>query len=163
MVEQRPRGMWVVFVTFVIALMLAVVPMPDTFQWGRPEWVALVLIFWSLTCPHRVGVFVAWLAGLAVDILEGGLLGQNALALTIISYLTLVLHLRLRMYPAWQQAITVFILVGISQVIVRLIDGQIGKVQSPGVMFLLPSLVSALIWPWVSVSLHAVRRVFHVR
>ena len=162
MVEQRPRGMWVVFVTFLIALMLAIVPMPDMLQWGRPEWVALVLIFWGLTCPHRVGVFAAWLAGLTMDVLEGSLLGQNALALTIVSYLTLLLHLRLRMYPAWQQAITVFILVGINQVIVRLIDSQIGKVQSD-FMFLLPSLISAIIWPWVYVSLHAVRRVFHVR
>ena len=60
--------------------MLAVIPLPQWLLWGRPEWIALVLIYWTIALPYRVGIFTALLLGIVVDVLEGAILGQNAMA-----------------------------------------------------------------------------------
>ena len=95
--QQRAHATWVIFLTFFIAYLLAIVPFP---QWGmnyRPEWVPMVLIYWEMALPYRIGICFAWFAWLILDILEGSILGLNAMALVIIAYVTLSLHLRLRL------------------------------------------------------------------
>ncbi|MFU1924423.1 rod shape-determining protein MreD, partial [Klebsiella pneumoniae] len=72
---------------------------------GRPLWLAMLLTYWVLLLPERVGMVTAWLLGLAQDVLYGNLLGQNALILGLITFLVLSLHQRLRMFPAWQQCL----------------------------------------------------------
>ena len=89
MVTQGPHAYWVILSSFFVALVLAVLPLPDWLQWGRPEWTALALIYWVIALPHRVGLVTALLLGVAVDALEGATLGQNALALTAVAALSL--------------------------------------------------------------------------
>jgi rod shape-determining protein MreD len=161
MVEPRPNGRWVIVLTLLLALWLSIVPLPEWARWGRPEWVALVLIYWVIALPHRVGIGVAWLTGLSLDLLQGSPLGENAFALGVIAYLALILYQRLRMYALWQQAGIVFVLIGLNQLLCHWVQTLTTQV-APSVLFLLPALISAFLWPSVLLLLRHIRRRFAV-
>ena len=101
---KASRNGWMVWLTFAIGMLLSVSPLPQFMEILRPLWLALLLAFWALAMPQIVGMVTAWCLGLAEDVLYGTLLGQNALILTLITYLVLALQQRLRMFPMWQQA-----------------------------------------------------------
>lgn len=159
--SERRSGILIVVGTLIVGFVLSQVPLPDTLAWWRPEWVAMIVIYWVMALPHRFGIGMAWLAGLALDVLKGSLLGMNALALTIVAFITLILHKRLRMFPVWQQAMMVLVLVGINQLVFRWIQSFSGE-SGQGLVILLPAVMSALIWPWVFVVLRGIRRALHV-
>ena len=117
MVGPRSRNLWVIWVSFALALLLSVAPMPAFMETGRPLWLALFLTAWTLALPHRVGMTTAWVLGLAADVLYGTLLGQNALILTFITFLVLSLHQRLRMFPMWQQSLVLLVVFGLAQLV----------------------------------------------
>ena len=83
----RSSNVWVVWLTFALALLLSVSSMPKFMELGRPLWLALFLTYWVLALPHRVGMTTAWGLGLLADVLNGSLFGQNALILTLITFL----------------------------------------------------------------------------
>lgn len=161
MPAARHSGGWVIVLTLVVGLWLSILPLPEWARWARPEWVALVLIYWVIALPYRIGVGAAWLTGIALDLVEGAPLGQNALALAVIAYLALILHQRLRMYTAWQQAGVVFVLVGLDQLLCHWVQTMTAKVV-PTLMFLFPALVSALLWPSLLLLLRHLRRRYQV-
>ena len=97
------RNGWIVWLTFAIGMLLSVSPLPQFMEILRPLWLALLLAFWALAMPQTVGMVTALCLGLAEDVLYGTLLGQNALILTLITFLVLSLQQRLRMFPMWQQ------------------------------------------------------------
>lgn len=144
--RQLNWGWGTVSLTLVIALVLSMFPLPEAFERARPAFVALVLIFWALLYPQLVGVFTAWFAGLFLDILLGDLIGQNALILALIVALTHRLRLRLRASALIQQAFTIFILVGIGQMLSLWIDGAAGRSARIDIWFFLPSVTSAVCW-----------------
>ncbi|HWM29155.1 MAG TPA: rod shape-determining protein MreD, partial [Woeseiaceae bacterium] len=75
-------------ICIIMALMLAIVPMPALASPWRPDWVALTLIYWSISMPRTYSVGTAWIVGIVLDVAHGTLLGQHALALAFITYLT---------------------------------------------------------------------------
>lgn len=159
--SERRSGILIVVGTLIVGFLLSQFPLPDSLAWWRPEWVAMIVIYWVMALPHRFGIGMAWLAGLALDVLKGSLLGMNALALTVVAFITLILHKRLRMFPIWQQAMMVLVLVGINQLVFRWIQSFSGE-SGQGLVILLPAVMSALIWPWVFVVLRGIRRALHV-
>ncbi len=135
--------------------------MPESLQWWRPEWGVLVLLYWIVALPQRIGIGTGWMFGILLDVLEGSLLGTNAIALTIAAYFALLFYQRLRMFNWFQQSLFVFILIAIEQLVNLWAKGALGaSIQS--LMFLLPALISAIVWPWVFVLLRGVRRSFNV-
>lgn len=152
---------WVIAATLVTALMMVIFPLPHWAEVYRPEWVTMVLIYWCMALPQRVGVGIGWLLGLLEDVLRGALLGQYALTLALVAYLTLVLHQRLRIYPLWQQSLVVLMLVALELMLVLWVQGIIGR--PPGSWaYWLPAITSALLWPWMFVILRDIRRQFRV-
>lgn len=162
MAAQGGHGYGVIFLTFVVAYLLAVLPLPDWLLWGRPEWLALTLIYWCIALPHRVGIASALALGVALDVLEGAVLGQNAFALVVVALLSQMLYQRLRVYSLWQQSSVVFILVGVNQLICQWVQNLEG-VGARSLLFLLPACSSALLWPVVLQVLRGLRRYYHVR
>ncbi len=152
---------WVIVMSFVAALMLTIIPMPGWTVTLRPEWVVLVLIYWCLALPQRVGVGTAWIIGLVLDVLQGALLGQHAMSLSIVAFLTLKLHQRVRVFPLWQQALIVLLLVALHQLLMLWVAGISGH-ASQSWSYWLPSISSMLLWPATFVVLRRVRRHFHV-
>lgn len=159
MSEERAGGGLIIFGTFIIGLVLSQIPLPDLLTWARPTWVLLVLIYWVMALPHRVGVRSAFLLGLVLDLLRGSVLGLSALSMTIITFLVLILYKRMRMFPLWQQSALILVLVGINQLLFHWMQGITGTASS-SLLFLLPALVSALVWPWLFLLLRGVRRLF---
>ncbi|HLA75046.1 MAG TPA: rod shape-determining protein MreD [Gammaproteobacteria bacterium] len=151
------RGGGVIIISFALALVLSVLPMPYWTHIYRPEWVTLVLIYWCIALPQRVGVGIGWGAGLLLDVINDAVLGQYALSLAVVAYLAVKMHRRIRAVPVWQQALTVLLLVGTQQMLVLWIKGIIG--QAPWSMsYWLPALVSMLLWPPVFTVLRGLRR-----
>lgn len=159
---DNPSGGFLIIVGTVIAgFVLSQIPLPHFLVWFRPEWVAMLVIYWVMALPHRFGIGMAWVTGMALDVLKGSVLGMNALSLTIVAFLTLLLYKRLRMYPLWQQAMMVLVLVGMNQLVFRWIQSLSGT-TSDSLVFLMPALVSAILWPWFFVVLRSIRRTFRV-
>jgi rod shape-determining protein MreD len=160
-VQQPAQGSWVIVLSFAVAFLLAAYPLPVDLRWARPEWVTLVLIYWTIALPQRVGIVVAFSAGLLLDVLEGSVLGQNALSLSVVTYLALVLYQRLRVFNMLQQASVIFVMVGINQLVSQWVQNLTG-VGAVSLLFLVPAFLSALLWPAVLTVLRGLRRRFQV-
>ena len=161
MIRSGHHGGGVIIFTFIVALLLTVIPLPDSVRYLRPDWVGLVLIYWCMALPDRVGVTTGWFAGLMVDMLTGTLLGQHALSLTIVAWLTQKFHQRLRLVPVWQQSLTVLVLLVLHQLLALWISRIIGRPGAPW-FFWMPSVLGMVIWPLVHTTLRGLRRGFRV-
>ncbi|MDG2090611.1 MAG: rod shape-determining protein MreD [Gammaproteobacteria bacterium] len=159
---KAPQGIWVILVSFLIASLLLVMPLPSWLEYYRPEWMALAVIYWSMALPHKFGLIGAWILGFFVDVLEGSLLGLNGLVLALVAYLALSLYQRLRMFTMLQQASTVFMLVGLHQLVSFWVLTVSNQNTSPNLMFLVSAVTSAVIWPLVFYGLRYLRRSFRV-
>lgn len=155
------RGGGIIALTFVIALMLTMLPLPSWAHVARPEWISLTLIYWCIALPHRIGVGVGWLMGLLLDVIRGTVLGQHALVLALIAYVSLQLYQRIRLYPLSQQALVILLLVLMGQMLALWIRGLLGEPPQSWAYWL-PSLTSMLIWPWLFLILRDIRRYFQV-
>ncbi|MBD3648201.1 MAG: rod shape-determining protein MreD [Pseudomonadales bacterium] len=157
--------MWVIALSFIMAMILTVISMPRfvpaELGYLRPEWVALVLIYWVIALPQRIGIVAAWVIGMLVDVLLGTLLGQHALAFIFIAYIASTLYQRMRMFSVWQQSLIVFAIIGLNQLINFWIESIAGQVEW-SIWYLFPSIVSAMLWPWVFLILRYMRRTFNV-
>jgi rod shape-determining protein MreD len=157
MMAARSSNIWFVWLTLGLALLLSVASMPKFMELGRPLWLALFLTYWVLALPQRVGMTTAWCLGLLADVLNGSLLGQNALILTLITFLVLTLHQRLRMFPMWQQSTVLLVVFGLAQLVQLWLNALTGS-RPPTLAFVLPALVSALLWPWVCTLLRGLHQ-----
>ncbi|HJY42235.1 MAG TPA: rod shape-determining protein MreD [Steroidobacteraceae bacterium] len=137
-----------VTVTVIIALILAVLPLPRWMDIARPYLLLLLVIYWSLSAPRIAGLMFAWLCGMAIDLLKGTTLGQHALAFLVVSVLTHKFQLRIRIFPLSQQTLTVLILLLIYEVLVWYTDGVLGYPVTTWARWM-PVLTSTLLWPVV--------------
>lgn len=155
------RGAGIIFASFVVAYILEVVGLPGWAEPARPCWVALVLLYWVIAVPHRVGVIVAWVAGLFLDVVLGDVLGQNAFSLALVAYVTYVLHLRIRVFPVWQQCLSIIVLVGIYQLSALLIQRSV-HVTPWTMSYWMGAIMSGIFWPWVLMVLRSLRRSYRI-
>lgn len=161
MTLARRHGGVVILFSFVVALLLTTFPLPEGLRPYRPDWVGLVLIYWCLALPDRVSVGYGWVMGLLTDVLTGALLGQHALALTLMAYLTVKLHQRIRLYPMWQQSLTVLLLLTLHQLLTMWVHGITGQPPHDW-LYWLPSFIGMALWPFVYQFLRTLRRQFSV-
>lgn len=149
---------------FIMASLL-VAMMLNMFQnmglWGRAAWLpdllAVVLVFWTVHQPLRVGIGVAFLFGLLMDVHQTSLLGTQALAYVVLSFLATMIHRRLLWFSVPSQAVQVlplFLACGLIELAARMLGGG----SFPGWQLLLAPLVEAALWPLVSVVLLAPQR-----
>lgn len=148
--------------TFVVAFMLTFIPLPDWAQALRPDWVTLVLFYWIMALPASIGVTIAWLLGLLLDVAHGAVLGQHALGLVLVSYIVYSQHQRMRLSSLLQQALVIFFLLILKQLMVLWVYGIIGQTPDIGLYFA-PSLIGALFWPWIYIILSDLRRKYGYR
>ena len=138
----------IIFVWLIMLLtaMMTIMPLPEFFNGIRIEWVAMAVIFFSIMNVSLMGVIAASIMGLLMDLLQGGLLGENALILSVISYLSYRFRFQIRVYPDWQIMIVTLFLLSFGNLISLWIRGFSGRV-----LFIPEEWVSifiaALIWP----------------
>ena len=151
----------IIFVTFFIALLLTVIPLPEWIKPYRPQWVSLVLIYWCIALPHRVGIGTGFSLGILLDTLTSTLLGQHALGMVCIAFLAIQLHMRVRTFPLWQQALGILALLLLEHLCTYVIIDMTSQTPLNYSYWFAP-LVGAVLWPWVFVTLRNVRRHFRV-
>ena len=147
--------------TIVAAFMLAIMPLPGWAVEFRPEWVTLVLIYWAMAAPSRIGVTTAWIAGLLLDVSYGTLMGQHAVGLVIVIYVIHMQHQRLRVASLLQQAIVIFFLILFKQLLTLWVDGMLGRAPDSWLYFM-PTITSTFLWPWTYLILRDLRRKYSV-
>ena len=153
---SRPRNGWVLPVSLLLALLLGLVPLPETLQPLRPYWLALVLAYWLLETPERVGPGFAFLLGLVADVAFGSLIGEQALRLVVLAFILDRFRARLRFFPLSQQAVTVGVLLLNDRVINAVVHVVVGVPQLPWGYWLAP-LVGMLLWAPLHMLLDALR------
>lgn len=147
LLPASPAFIWF---SLVIALMINMLPL-GRIAW-MPDVLAVVIVFWSVHQPLRVGVVAAFLFGLAVDVHQTSLLGQHALAYTALSYFAITIHRRLLWFKVPSQAIQVlplFVAAHAIELAIRLLAGG----SFPGFTVILAPVIEAALWPVVSVLL----------
>ena len=148
-------------ITIVAAFMLAIMPLPDWAVEFRPDWVTLVLIYWAMAVPSRIGVTIAWFAGLLLDVSYGTLMGQHAVGMVLVIYVIHIQHQRLRVASLLQQALVIFVLIFVKQLLILWVDGMLGRAPDLALYFM-PTITSTLLWPWTYLILRDLRRKFSV-
>jgi rod shape-determining protein MreD len=161
-ISGQARNVWVIVMSLVFAAVLSIVPLPAWLALWRPDWIALVLIYWVIALPHRVGLISAWLVGFLIDVLDGTLLGLNAVILAAMAYIALTLYQRLRMFTPLQQSVTILMLIGSGQLIIFWVQTATGQNTADNLTFVLSACTSALLWPLIFVGLRLCRRSFRV-
>ena len=147
--------------TLIGAFMLAIMPLPDWAVEFRPDWVTLVLIYWAMALPTRIGVTIAWFAGLLLDVSYGTLMGQHAVGMVLVIFVIHKQHQRLRVASLLQQAIVIFFLLLLKQLLTLWVDGMLGRAPDNWLYFM-PTVTSTLLWPWTYLILRDLRRKFTV-
>jgi len=145
-----------VIVTIVLSLMLMVVPLPDWATPYRPDWVALTLIYWAMMMPRTWSVGSAWIIGIVLDVAQATILGQHALALCLIVFVTVRFHLLMRVFPMQQLTATVFAILALYQFILFWINGVAG-IDVPAVNYWGPVITGTVLWPVAVMLLRGVR------
>jgi len=157
------QGNWFVpALSLLLTVALALVPLPHAISAFRPDWVAVVLLFWSLTAPRRFSLLTAFWMGIVLDTLSGSLLGQHALALLVIVYLAERFHLRIRVFPISQLGLTVLALLGLYEFILFWIDGVAGRTVALSERWG-PPLTGTLVWLALLAIFDSGRREAHAR
>ena len=145
-----------VMLTFIIGLILTIMPLPDSVQAFRPDWLAMLVIFWAMRLPRTWSVGMAWMVGIILDVSHGTLLGQHALALCVVAFITVRLHLLMRVFPMPQLTATVFPILAIYQFLLFWINGVAG-VDAPSITYWGPVISGTVLWPFVMIALSGMR------
>ena len=145
-----------VIITLIVGLMLTIMPLPESAETFRPDWLALLLIFWSMQLPRTWSVGSAWMVGIVLDVSYGTLLGQHALALSVIVFVTVRFHLLMRVFPLLQLGATIFALLALYQFILFWINGVAG-VSAPPINYWAPVITGTIVWPFLYIFLSGVR------
>ena len=158
-------AIFLMYVSILIGLVLSIIPLPTSLPaelgYLRPDWVAMVLVYWVIATPDRLGVVTAWVVGVIMDVLVGGLLGQHALSYVIVAYVAASFYQRLRMFSVWQQGAVIFVILGLSHIVSFWIECIAGLSQWT-LWYILPAVTGALLWPWVFLLLRSLRRRYSV-
>ena len=151
----EPRGR--MLLTVVAALVLSVMPLPWWLDAGRPAFLVMAVLYWSIAAPRAGGIALGFAAGLMLDVFKGAVLGQHALAYTVMAFGAVAMHRRLLWFPVLQQSLQVLPLFAVAHLlgmVVRLLGGG----SFPGWPYFLSPLIEAMLWPVVTVMLLAPQR-----
>ncbi len=154
------RGGWLILLTVALAMVLAIFHLPESWPqwlgWLRPAWLAMVVFYWVMELPHRLGLISAWVIGLLLDVLYADPLGLNGFLLAAITYVGWRFYERLRMYSIVQQCVVVFLLVLVTESL-RMVVQDIAWSRGWSWSVILPALMSMLTWPFVYLVLQRAR------
>ena len=139
----QPVRPWFVYFSLLAALLLNLVPTAD---WpGMPDWIGLVLCFWSIRESRRIGMGWGFMLGLLMDVADGAVLGQHCLAYVLLAYAATSLSRRILWFPLAQQAFQIFTLLMGSQLVQAALRMTVGA-DTPGWGYFLGPVVASLLW-----------------
>src|SRR6202140_4186336 len=147
-----PAKPWFVVLTLLCALVANALPVSNAALLLKPDFLALVLLYWCIQEPRLIGVGIAWCVGLLMDVTDATVFGQHALAYAVLAYAAEYFRRRVLRFPLWQQAAQVGALLGLCAALVLLVR-YVGGAPPPRWTYAVPPLVGALLWPVVTLVL----------
>ena len=150
---------WILFTCF-LGLLGNLAPASGIALVVRPDFLALVILYWCIQEPRYMGVGIAWLLGLVMDVADATVFGQHALAYAVLAYAAEYFRRRVLRFPLWQQAVQVAALLALCSALVLLVR-IVGGSPIPGWTYAAPPFVGALLWPLLSVLLQYPQRPNH--
>ena len=130
----------------LLSIVLTIIPLPDLINSFRRPWLMMTVIYFSIFNVSLIGVLSAWLAGLILDLMAGGLMGENAMILSIISYLSYRFRFQIRVYPIWQIMVVVLIFLSLGELLSLWIQGVSGTMNLSVIEWINIS-IAVIIWP----------------
>jgi len=142
----RPARWSYIALTLALAVSANLLALPGLAQVLRPDLLALTLIYWVVYHPRRLGFLPAWILGLIMDVANGSLFGEHALAYAVLMYLSILLYRRIVMFGMIQQMLHVLAILIASQAVMLAVRSAAGG-DFPGIAYFVPSLLGAILWP----------------
>ncbi len=124
--NNQLRNLFFIWSTILLSIILIVIPLPDVLDQYRLPWLKMTVIFFSIFNISLIGIISVWFSGLILDIMSGSLMGENALILAVLSYLSYRFRFQIRIYPMWQIMIVVLMLLSLGEFIALWIHGVSG-------------------------------------
>jgi rod shape-determining protein MreD len=146
-----------IYLSLFVALILTVMPMPQLVKLARPDWVLLVLMYWTMALPQRISVGTAFFSGFIVDVLVGTVLGVNALAFSVVIFIVAQHHLKIRNFSIVQQSLLLGLLLALYQLLLFWLSHFLTGVYFMP-QYLWPVATGMLVWPWLFWLLRRYRR-----
>ncbi len=156
MIQPRASSRKPVILTLIVGLTFTLMPLPESLDPFRPDWLALLVIFWAMQLPRTWSIGTAWIIGLVLDVSQGTLLGQHALAFCVVAFMTVRFHLLMRVFPLPQLTATVFGMLAVYQFLLFWINGVAGT-HAASTVYWGPVITGALFWPLLVMMLSGVR------
>lgn len=151
-VLHEPPSLRYVLITIIISFLLYLLPADGALVFLRVDLPLLVILYWCIHQPNYVGFAIGFTFGLLVDVTDGNILGQHAIAYTLAIFLALIIRLRILKFKLWQQALHVLALLLISQMLVALTHLFLPS-AFPGWAYFIASFIGALLWPAITFAL----------
>ncbi len=129
-----------------LSIVLTIIPLPDLINSFRLPWLMMTVIYFSIFNVALIGVFSAWLSGLIFDLMAGGLMGENAMILSVISYLSYRFRFQIRVYPIWQIMVVVLLFLSLGELLSLWIQGVSGTMNLSVIGWINIS-IAVIIWP----------------
>jgi len=152
----------IILLSLLVALMASIMPMPLTVDAFRPDWVLIVLIYWTMALPSRVNIITAWIMGFLLDVLLGSVLGVHAAAMAVSIYIVAENFQKIRNFSVWQQALITGVLAAMYHLVVFWLQRFLIDVVFL-TSYLYPVITSIILWPWMFLLLRKVRRHFSIK
>jgi rod shape-determining protein MreD len=153
---QRPVSNTFIVTSILVALFLNALPWEGSWLALRPDFVALVMLYWCTHAPLRVGIGLSWAAGMLADVADSSLFGQHALAYTLLAFGGVVLHRRLQMFDLREQTTQVLGIFAVTYAVYALVHWQVSGYMMWS--YLLGCLTSTLLWAPLSIMFRAMRQ-----
>lgn len=160
--KKKRAGGFLIGMSFFIALLLTILPLPHWAIWLRPEWVFLVVLYWVVIMPYKMNVGAAWGVGLLLDLLTGTVLGAHALGLCVIAYLVVRFHSWAQIHAFWIQLIMLTALLIIYKTLLFWVEGLSGQTLVMW-QYGISVLTSILLWPVIFILLQVYQDRFSIR
>ena len=147
---------WLIYGSFFLGLVFAIIPLPEPVGAAPPYLLAMLLAYWAMEVPLKVGLTTAFVLGVLADLVSSTLLGEQALRMVVLVFLVQRFRARLRFFPLWQQALAIGLLLINDRVVVALIHTVVGSPQPSWISWLAP-ILGMVLWPWLFVLLDLAR------
>ncbi|WP_286234701.1 rod shape-determining protein MreD [Thalassotalea sediminis] len=152
----------IILLTLLVAIVGSIMPLPLSVDAFRPDWVLVVLLYWTLALPSRVNVITAWIMGFLLDVLLGSVLGVHAAAMALCVYIIAGNFQKIRNFSVWQQALIVGVLSALYHLLVFWFQRFLTDIIFlPS--YLYPVLTTIILWPWAFLLLRKIRRHFGIK